>query len=165
MTFRNKYLSALGAVLIAVGLWTALVYAQAGPGLHRRGGMIGNAPGMMLLLRGANLTADQKAQVQQIMASHRSNFQELFGRLRTAQEEMTNRFFSAGALQASDLAPQVQQISLLRNQLAEERLNLMLEIRGVLTPEQLSKVGQLKQQMQALHDQMRNLLGPQQEVK
>jgi Spy/CpxP family protein refolding chaperone len=73
---------------------------------------------------------------------------------------MTNKLFSTGKLQEADLAPDVQQISQLRNQLAEEGLKVVLEIRGVLTPEQLAKASQLKSQMESLHSQIRNLWGP-----
>ena len=113
-----------------------------------------------LLLRGANLTADQKSQVQQIMTTHRGGFRDLFSQLRAAQDQMANKLFSTERLQEADLAPQVQQIAQLRNQLAEEGLKVVLEIRGVLTPEQLAKASQLKSQMQSLHSQMRGLWGP-----
>jgi Spy/CpxP family protein refolding chaperone len=124
--------------------------------------MAGDGAGIALplLLRGANLTADQKSQVQQIMANHRATFRDLFGQLRAAQDQMANKLFSAGRLQEADLAPQVQQIAQLRNQLADEGLKVVLEIRGVLTPEQLAKASQLKSQMQSLHSQMRSLWGP-----
>jgi Spy/CpxP family protein refolding chaperone len=124
--------------------------------------MAGDGTGIALplLLRGANLTSDQKAQVQQIMANHRAAFRDLFSQLRAIQDQMANKLFSAGRLQEADLAPQVQQIAQLRNQLAEEGLRVVLEIRGVLTPEQLAKASQLKSQIQSLHSQMRSLWGP-----
>ena len=125
--------------------------------------MTGDGAGMMLptLLRGANLRADQKDQIKQIMANHRATFQDLFSRLRAAQEQMSNKFLSPGAVSENDLVPHTQQISSLRNQLAEEGLRVMLEIRNLLTPDQLAKVSQLKAQMQSLHNQMRGLMGPQ----
>jgi Spy/CpxP family protein refolding chaperone len=94
------------------------------------------------------------------MANHRAAFRDLFSQLRAIQDQMANKLFSAGRLQEADLAPQVQQIAQLRNQLAEEGLRVVLEIRGVLTPEQLAKASQLKSQMQSLHSQMRSLWGP-----
>lgn len=157
MTLKKSYWAIGGSALVAVGLWTLSVYGQSGPGFHRRGGAIGERPGMMFL-RGANLTADQRSQVQQIIASHRPTFQELFGRLRAAQQELSNRLFSTGGLQEADLAPQVRQISLLRNQIAEENLRVALEIRSVLTPDQLAKAAQLRERMQTLRDEMRNLM-------
>jgi|SRR5713226_1606630 len=156
MTFSKKYFSIAGAVLIAAGLLTASVYAQGRPGFHSRGGM--SSP---LMLRGLNLTDDQKAQVKQIMANHRSTLHNLFSQLRTAQEGMSDKLLSSTSLQASDLTSDTQQISLLRNQIADESLKMTLEIRGVLTPDQLAKAAQIRQQMQSMHSQMRNLWGRQ----
>ena len=162
MSLRTKHIGTVGTILVAVCVWTLPSYAQSRPGPHERGGMAGDGTGIALplLLRGANLTSDQKAQVQQIMANHRPTFRDLFSQLRAAQDQMANKLFSAGRLQEGDLAPQVQQIAQLRNQLAEEGLRVVLEIRGVLTPEQLAKASQLKSQMQSLHSQMRSLWGP-----
>jgi len=113
-----------------------------------------------LLLRGANLTPDQKTQVKQIMANRRATLQDLLNQLRAAQDHIANKLFSTARLQETDLAPEIQQISQLRNQLAEEGFRVVLEIRSVLTPEQLAKASQLKAQMQSLHSQMRSLWSP-----
>ena len=157
----KKYFGIVAAVLIAAGLWSFPLHAQPGPGMRGPRGMIGQGPGMMLplLLRGVNLTTDQQAQVQQIMASHRATFRDLFGQLRAAQDEMANKLFSPGGLQESDVASQAQQVSQLRSQFAQEGLKVMLEIRGVLTPDQLAKAAQLRQQVQALRTEMRSLFG------
>ena len=162
MSLRTKNIGTVGTILVAVCVWILPSYAQSRPGPHERGAMAGDGTGMALplLLRAANLTADQKVQVQQIMANHRATFRDLFGQLRAAQDQMANKLFSTERLQEADLAPQVQQIAQLRNQLAEEGLRVVLEIRGVLTPEQLAKASQLKSQMQSLHSQMRSLWGP-----
>ena len=162
MIFRTRTIGVTGSLLVVVCLWSLPARAQLRPGPHERGGMAGDGTGIALplLLRGANLTADQRAQVQQIMSNHRATFRDLFSQLRAAQDQMANKLFSAGRLQEADLAPQVQQIAQLRNQLAEEGLRVVLEIRGVLTPEQLAKASQLKSQMQSLHSQMRSLWGP-----
>ena len=163
MKFTNKYAITTAAALFAVSLGTA--YAQPHPGFRGpRAGMMGEGAGMTvpLLLRGANLTADQKTQVQQIMSNHHSTFQSLFTQLRTAQDQLSSKLLSAGAVSESDLAPQIQQISTLRSQLAEEGLRVALEIRNILTPDQLANAAQLKTQMQSLQGQMRNLMKPNQ---
>ena len=164
MTFKKNHANAIGMVLVAATLWSIPAYAQSRPGFHGpRGGMPADGAGMMLpmLLRGANLTADQKVQVQQIMANHRATFQNLFGQLRAAQEQISNKLLSPGVVRETDLASQTQQISYLRSQLADEGLRVVLEIRNLLTSEQLAKASQLKAQMQSLHNQMRSLMGPQ----
>lgn len=165
MMSGKKYFGIVGAVLITIGLWSFPVRAQEihGQGMHGSSGpgrMMGDGPGMMLplLVRGANLTADQKAQTKQIMGNHRATLRDLVGQLRVAHEDMANKLFAPGGLRESDLTPQVQQITQLHNQLAQEGLRVILEIRDVLTPEQLAKAAQLRQQMQALRTQMRNLL-------
>ncbi len=164
MTSKKSYVSVIVMTSVAVTLWSIPAYAQPRPGF--RGpmeGMIGDGGGMMLpmLLRGANLTADQKAQMKQIMANHRANFQNLFSQLRAAQDQISDKLLSPGAVREIDLAPQTQQIAQLRKQLADEGLRVVLEIRSILTPDQLAKASQLKTQMQSLRNQMRNLVGPQ----
>jgi periplasmic protein CpxP/Spy len=163
MNFSTKTIGAVGTILVAVCVYTPPSYAQSHPKPHEPlGGVTGDGTGMALplLLRGAKLTPEQKAQVQQIMANHRGRFRDLFSKLRATQDQMANKLFSAERLQEADLAPQVQEISQLRNQLAEQGLKVVLEIRGVLTPEQLAKASQLKSQMQSLQSQMLSLWGP-----
>jgi len=163
MNFSTKTIGAVGTILVAVCVCTLPSYAQSHPKPHEPlGGVTGDGTGMALplLLRGAKLTPDQKAQVQQIMTHHRVRFRDLFSKLRVSQDQMANKLFSPERLQEADLAPQVQQVSQLRNQLAEEGLKVVLQIRDVLTPEQLAKASQLKSQMESLHSQMRNLWGP-----
>ena len=168
MKFVNKA-GITVAVLVVTGCLLSLPsYAQPRPGFHGpRPGMMGDGAGMTLplLLRGANLTADQKTQVQQIMGNHRATFQNLFGQLRTAQDQISNKLFSTGAVSESDLTPQLQQVTALRSQLAEEGLRVALEIRGILTADQLANAAQLKTQMQALQSQMKNLMGPRQRAQ
>ena len=161
MNLRTKTIGT-GCLVIAVSLWALPGHAQLRSGPHERGGIAGDGTGIALplLLRGANLTADQKVQVQQIMANHRATLRDLFSQLRAAQDQMANKLFSTAKLQEADLAPQAQQIAQLRNQLADEGLRVVLEIRGVLTPEQLAKASQLKSQIQSLHNQMRSLWEP-----
>jgi Spy/CpxP family protein refolding chaperone len=156
-------IGAIGTVMIAVCLWTLPGYAQSHSGLPgARGGASGDSAGIALplLIRGANLTTDQQAQVRQIMANHRATFRDLLSQLRASQDQMANKIFSTARLQEADLAPHVQQISQLRNQLAEQGLRVVLEIRGVLTSEQLAKASQLKSQMDSLHSQIRSLWEP-----
>jgi Spy/CpxP family protein refolding chaperone len=160
--FVRINIGVIGAVLVVAFLWTAPTYAQSRPGSRgpRAGiGDDGSGITLPLLLRGANLTADQQTQVQQIMANHRATFQDLFSQLRAAHDQMADRLFSTERLQEADLTPHVQQISSLRDQLAEEGLRVVLQIRGVLTEEQLAKASHRKSQMRSLHSQMRSLWG------
>lgn len=164
MILKMKNVSAVGTVLVSICLWAVPGYAQSRSGSSERGSaaLDGTGIALPLLLRGANLTPDQKAQVRQIMADHRATFRDLFRRLRAAQDQMANKIFSTEKLEQADLEPQAQQIAQVRNQLAEAGLRVVLEIRSILTPEQLAKASQLKSQMQSLHSQMRSLWGTEQ---
>ncbi len=161
MKFVNKAVVTVAILILTGALGIVPSYAQPRPGFHGPGMMNdGAAMTLPLLLRGANLTADQKAQVKQIMANHRATFQNLFSQLRALQDQISGKLFSTAAVSESDVAPQLQQVTALRSQLAEEGLRVALEIRNILTPDQLAKAAQLKTQMQSLRNQMKNLMGP-----
>jgi Spy/CpxP family protein refolding chaperone len=161
MKFVDKAVVTVAVLVVTSCLGILPGYAQSRPGFHRPGMMgDGTAMTLPLLLRGANLTADQKAQVKQIMANHRATFRNLFSQLRTVQDQISSKLFSTGAVSESDVAPQLQQVTALRSQLAEEGLRVALEIRNILTPDQLNKAAQLKTQMQSLRNQMKDLVGP-----
>lgn len=149
--------------LFVLCLWQAPVSAQDRIMFHRSappGMMMGDGPGMMfpLLLKKLDLTAEQDARVKEIMAAHRETFHSLFKQLETAHEAMTDRFFTPGDLTVSDLDAQSQNVKQLREQLMNEGLKVGVEIRNVLTPEQLGKAAQIKEKMQAMHEQMRGLM-------
>lgn len=155
----------LGGLLLAT-LWSAPLQAQPGgpPSMMMGGGMghhmmLGDGPAGMLplVLRHANLTADQQAQVHTIMEADRQSLQALFKQLQTANDQLADKLFAPGAVQATDLTPQVQQVTQLRQQLMEHGLKTALAIRAVLTPEQLAKVSQLKDRMEKLQAEMRSV--------
>jgi Spy/CpxP family protein refolding chaperone len=60
-------------------------------------------------------------------------------------------------VQATDLTAQMQRMAQLREQLTEEGLKVALEMRRLLTPEQLAKAAEIKDRMRALHAEMRGL--------
>lgn len=158
-----KKLCLISLGIAALSLWSVPSYSRPpfavalpGPGMP----FMGDGPGMMLplLLKGVGLTPEQETQVKAIMAAQRESFRALFKQLRTAHEEMANKLFTPGEVKAEDLAPQMQRITQIREQLMKDGLNVMLAVRKVLTPEQLAKALQIKERLQALHEDMRSLL-------
>lgn len=143
----------IGLVVMGLSAWPAL--AQ-----HRgAGGEMGGGAGIFyILFRGADLTADQEAKVRQILAAHRTKTRELMKQLRATREEMTDKLFAPGALTAEDLQPVRQRAAQLWAQLSQDRLATALEIRAVLTPEQLAKAQKLKDRFRELHAEMQALL-------
>jgi Spy/CpxP family protein refolding chaperone len=147
--------------IVALSLWTATVYGQPrhGMGMMGPGRLMGDAPGMMLplVLKGIDLTAEQEKQVHEIMEVHRATFRTLFSELQVAHKDVADKLFAPGTLGVEDLATQMQRVTQLREQLMQEGLKVALEVRGVLTPEQLAKAAELKDRMRALHTEMRGL--------
>ncbi|HVO26615.1 MAG TPA: periplasmic heavy metal sensor [Candidatus Margulisiibacteriota bacterium] len=161
MTKRMIVLVGLLAASLAA---TRLLAQPMGPPMMMKGmghnPMFGDSPAMMLplVLRHANLTPDQQTQVHKIMETEHENLQALFKQLQAANDQLTDKLFASGPVQASDLTPQVQQIMQLRQQLMEQGVKTALAIRAVLQPEQLAKVAQFKDRMQKLQAEMRSVL-------
>lgn len=120
----------------------------------------GGDSGLMLplLLRGARLTPDQETRVKAIVEAHRATFRSVGEQLRTAQEEMASKLLGTAAVKADDLAPTVQRIAQLREQLLREAMATALEVRAVLTPEQVAKMAQTHERMKQLRAEMRALM-------
>jgi len=102
------------------------------------------------------LSDEQKAYIRQIYAAHRPQLQALGQQIHAARQQLGDKLYSAAPPSTADLAS----INQLRDQMAQERLAIALAIRNVLTPEQLAKAAQIRQQMQQLRQQMRDLSRP-----
>jgi len=148
--------------LLLLGLWVVPVAGQEQTlESLAKGTPGGDSLGQLLpvLLKGIGLTPEQNQQVRQIIASHRGTLQSLFGQLQAANADLANKLIVPEEVKAEDLAPQVQRITELREQLLLEGLQAVLEVRNVLTSEQRAKAVQLKEQLQALRQTMSGLIG------
>jgi len=163
---RSGWRWAAGLVgLLAISLSATTAGAQ---GMPMRGGWHGPGGGpdgggevfpLRIILRGVGLTDAQRDEVRQILASHRPRFQALRGQIRTLTTQLTDKLYAAGAVSADEASAIRQQISQLRDQLGQEGLQTALEIRNVLTPDQLAKAAQIRQRMQELRAEMQSLMG------
>lgn len=143
-----------GAVLVALSSGVAQA-GPAGPGAHGAG----RGGSLLSLLRGVGLTEDQQAQVRQIVASHRPQLESLGAQLRTAHEALRARLLAPDPVTAADLAPYTQPLEQLRAQMAQESLQVWLEVRAILTPEQLARAAQVRERLGQLRSEARGLLG------
>jgi Spy/CpxP family protein refolding chaperone len=159
MTWRSMCgRTALAAALLAVSVGAGALPAPAQmrhewePGGGRDGGMA-----LPLLIRAANLTPEQDGKVRAILANHRAVTRNTVAELRRAQDELAERLLAAGPVQSADLQPLLKQIAALREQLLQDSAQIALEVRSVLTPEQLAKAGQLRARMRQLQSELRQL--------
>lgn len=144
----------LALVLATAGLLTAGV-ARAQPadmhgGWHHDG---------MEILHGLNLTEAQKSEVRKIMQTNWAQMKPVFQQMHTIHEQIVGKLVGTAPVAQSDLTPLVQQEEQLRDQLDTARVSTALQIRGLLTPDQLAKAASTHQQLEALHDQERAIVG------
>jgi Spy/CpxP family protein refolding chaperone len=153
----------LAGVLVGVLLLIAAAAPALAQGPGRESSMRGGGRGdgeLWLMIRAANLTPEQQTRVRAILAAHRTSARPLIEQLRQAQQELGTKLLARGQVQAADLQPQLQRISQLRDQLAQDSASAALEVRAVLTPEQLARVVLTKDRLKQLREEIRQLMQP-----
>lgn len=152
------------ALLVASTATVALAQSPPpGPGgpLGGMRGAMGRTDGeLWLMIRSANLTPEQQAKVHEILSTHRATTRPIVEQLRQAQQELGAKLLAPGPLQPADLQPQLGRIGQLRDQLAQDGAQAALDVRAVLTPEQLARAAQTKDRLTQLREEMRQLLQP-----
>ena len=143
--------------LFAATLWSGPVFAQSPLGLDTRG--LPGGPVLPVFIEGVGLSEGQRAQVRQIVVSHQPQVQSLVTQLRTASEALAVRLYGPDPVSALVLTPLVQQVNQLRSQLTQERLQVTLEIRNLLTPDQLARAAQIRQRLNEWRADMQTLAG------
>ena len=150
----RRYLRAVMIAVVMSSLWVSPAIGQDLGGLESfiTGSTRGDGPGtlMLLLLKGIGLTPEQKQQVKSIFIAHRGNLETLFRELQAANAELTKTLFAEEEVNAADIAPHAEHVTLARQQLLQEGLTVVLEVRQVLTPEQRVKAARLREQLQKL---------------
>ena len=150
----------LGAI-IAASLLAGLL---GPPGLAAQGfsgdarSSLASGRTLPILLRSANLTPEQRAQVQAILASRRAGIRALIRDVQHAQDELADKLLTPGSLQVSDVQPQLSKIGKLRDRLLHDSAQVTLEIRALLTPEQISRAGLVKDKLRQLRSEVHQLL-------
>jgi hypothetical protein len=112
-----------------------------------------------LLIHSAGLNESQQAQVRQIIGNHRTQLRALREQLRTAETQLGDKLVATTPVTSADLAPLTQQVNQARSNLAHEWTLVVMEIRGILKPEQLAKAAQNRQRLNQLREEMRTVLG------
>jgi Spy/CpxP family protein refolding chaperone len=144
---------AIGTIVVALGALASGAWAYGG---YCHGGMHRGGP-FMLTLKAANLTADQKAKIHDAFKANRSQREALLKQLHSIHQQVDAKLLGPGAVTAADIAPLQEQAVKVRQQIAQQNLDMVLKIRGMLTPDQLKRMNQMHQKMASLRDQMRAL--------
>jgi Heavy-metal resistance len=147
--------------MVIACLWAATGFVQ--PVWAQEGGRAGRGGVLLRLLYKVGLTDDQKAQVKQILANHRTTLRSLRSQLQMNREQLGDLLLGARPVTSDD--PQLQSLAQtandLRGQIAHEWLQAMVEVRAILRPDQLAQAAQLQDQLRTLRQEMHSLLGNQ----
>jgi Spy/CpxP family protein refolding chaperone len=129
----------------AVGLAAGLLCVPLSAHAHE-GGPMGRpmGPGFMqpLMLRGLNLSNEQRDQIHAIRSGNADQLHSLMKQLREAHEALSTKLLAAGTVQEADLQPDVDRIAALHAQLLQLDVANARAIRGVLTPDQLTSAAE-----------------------
>lgn len=114
-----------------------------GPGFHHGPGPLGFGPRMM---RALDLTDAQRDQIHQILESHRDQNADLREQMKAFHEQMRS-LWSADQPDKDAILAQWAEGQSLRAQMFEKTVDVRLAVRAVLTPEQLTKLQQMREKM------------------
>jgi Spy/CpxP family protein refolding chaperone len=150
-------------LLAAVPQASAFGFRGGGGFMHPAGGPAGGpdggpgGPALRLLL--SQMTSDQRRQVRQILIGDRPERMALLQQLQAAHEALADKMLAPGTVGDADVAPQIQQIATLHQQLLSHGAKVMLQVRAVATPDQLAKAAATKQKLDQLRGEIETLLG------
>jgi periplasmic protein CpxP/Spy len=173
---RRHIAGILGAAVLVAGSAAALVHAQAPDGqgpppAHQRrgpggpggpGGFFGRGfggPGEALgLLRQLDLTDEQRAQVRQVMESHRDELRAI-GEKVMAAHRAQNDVVTAPTFDENAIRAKAAELAAVEADAAVLHAKLHGEVFAILTPEQQAKAAELKVErearMQRVREQMK----------
>ena len=170
---KNKFSILIATAIIGSCVGAGAARAQEGMGPPPGGMMMGPPPGgmmmggpppvpppLMMALRAASPTDDQKKQIHDIIESSRKNTASQMEQMHSIREQIADKLLSSGTVSASDLTPLLAQQSTLQQQLDTQMISTAIQIRGVLTAEQLSKVAAAHEKLKQIHSQIDAILGP-----
>lgn len=144
---------------LAAGVFAlALVAAPAAAQMHghRHGGTAGIP--LPMILHSANLTSAQREKVHAIMKSQFATLKPLMAQLKAGRDAVAKAYLAPGNVTAAKLQPLVTANEKTQSEIDKAFLDTAIQIRGVLTAEQIAHAGSVYSQMQSLHEQMRKLM-------
>ena len=112
---------------------------------------------LMAMLKIAELSPNQWAQVKPLLKSTHATVRPLEVQVKTLHEQLTDKLAGTAAIQLSDLDGLRQQIRTLQQKIDDQALGLVIQIRGLLSSEQLQKIATTHSQLASLRSQIQGL--------
>lgn len=114
---------------------------------------------MQKLMQELNLSEDQITKFKEIKAKHKDTKQSLKDerqRMKSLQQEIKQAMQSSGAADRSAILSKIDTVHEIKGRLKRIRVEMALDIREILNPEQLTKFNQLKEQKRKARNGKRN---------
>jgi len=145
----------LGGLLLLVSLSSAL-YAQVDAMVQAR--TIATF-GLMSprLLSALNLTPEQLAKIEVSKNAFREAQRAYLSEIRVLRQEVGDKLYGPNRVAEADVARQITKIADLREKILREGFRIALDVRNVLTPEQLAKAATIRQQLIEIQSEVREL--------
>jgi Spy/CpxP family protein refolding chaperone len=145
-----------------LGMTAALVGTLAVAGVARaqmHHDFMGGPGGGMEFLHGLNLSDEQKSEMKTIGKANWETMRPLMKQEHALHEQEINQLLTSGSVTAEQMQPIMAQEEALRTQIDTARMNMMVQMRGILTADQLSAAATKHAQIEQLHEQEHALMG------
>jgi len=145
----------LGALLLSVSLSPPLS-AQVDAMTQAR---IAATFGLMSprLLNSLNLTPEQAAKIEVSKTAFREAQRAYLNEVRIIRQEVGDKLFGPNRVSEADAARQITKIADLRERILREGFKIALDVRSVLTPEQLAKAATIRKTLIDIQSELREL--------
>lgn len=147
----------IGVALIAltlIGTMTAYGGRGHGHGGHKFHHGHGGFPFRML--KALDLTAEQQKQIDTIKETHHEVFAAVWKEKRSVLHEVADQMLAAGPVTADSFANQADRIAALEARMFKEQMAVAVQVRNLLTPEQLAKAAKLVAEKRARWAEKKN---------
>ena len=107
------------------------------------------------LLRGAMFTEAQVTQIRDLRKTQLEHAKALQAQRKALWDEFDERFTSTGTIDTAELKALAKQGQQLSDQEEDEKIGILIQMRALLTTEQLRRVSDTHQTMKLLNDQLK----------
>jgi Spy/CpxP family protein refolding chaperone len=105
---------------------------------------------ILLLLYEGKGTREDRFHLTKYHVNHQESLETFFRDLQVANAALTKTLFAAEEIGPVDITPYAKRVTRVRQQLLQEGLMVILEVRQILTPEQRAKAARLREQLHTL---------------
>jgi Spy/CpxP family protein refolding chaperone len=109
------------------------------------------------LLNALSLTPEQTAKIEVSKTAFREAQRAYLTEVRALRQEVGDKLFGPNRVSEADVARPITKIADLREKILREGFRIALEVRSVLTPEQLAKAATIRQQLIGIQSEVREL--------